>query len=67
MAWSAEDPHARARRRATQTARVLLGAGAVPFPRWDVMYGMECRRSASHSKVGSSRNMGTQLARRTQG
>ena len=54
-------------RRATQTARAFLGAGAVQFPRWDVMYGMERRRSASQSEVGSSGNMGTELAGRTQG
>ena len=37
------------------------------FPRWDVMYGMERRRSASQREVGSSGNMGTELAGRTQG
>ena len=37
------------------------------FPRWDVMFGMERRRSASQSEVGSSGNMGTELAGRTQG
>ena len=41
-------------RRATQTARALLGAGAVPSPRWDLMCGMECRRSAYQSEEASS-------------
>ena len=41
-------------RRATQTARALLGAGAVPSPRWDLMCGMECRRSAYQSEEASN-------------
>ena len=43
-----------AMRRATQTARALLGAGAVPSPRWDLMCGMECRRSAYQSEEASN-------------